>query len=60
MGGIFKNTVDFDPGIPSVPLTSDSNSIDYFIVRLTSNGNYIWAGRVGNFADEFFDTSAAD
>ncbi len=60
VGGTFKNTIDFDPGPSNVSLSSASNSVDYFIVRLTTNGDYIWAGRVGDASDEYFNTSTAD
>ena len=44
--GVFFNTIDFDPGQLSFPLTSLGNS-DIFISKLDSAGNFIWAKSVG-------------
>jgi hypothetical protein len=38
--GIFGSTVDFDPGIDTLSLTSVSN--DIYILKLNSFGNFIW------------------
>lgn len=40
--GIFKGTVDFDPGPPVVNLTSTGSSHDIFISRFDNNGNFSW------------------
>lgn len=45
--GCFRVTVDFDPGISTSNLISDSGSQDVFVSKLSSGGNYVWAGAMG-------------
>ena len=45
--GNFNNTVDFDPG-PGVYNITSTAHIQSFIVKLTSNGDFIWAKQFGN------------
>ncbi len=40
--GVFRSTVDFDPGVGTTALTS-SGTDDVFILRLDFNGNLVWA-----------------
>ena len=45
--GIFYDTVDFDPG-SGVNLTiTNFDASDYFIQKLDSAGNFVWAGKGG-------------
>jgi len=44
MAGDFVGTVDFDPGTGVRTLTA--NSIDGFLLKLTSEGNYVWVHQV--------------
>lgn len=44
--GYFSNTVDFDPGSGSFPLSTGSNS-NAFIQKLDANGNFLWAVSFG-------------
>ncbi|MBK7856556.1 MAG: SBBP repeat-containing protein [Bacteroidetes bacterium] len=44
--GEFYNTVDFDPGVGVVNLTSAGNA-DVFIIKYTSAGNLVWARKMG-------------
>ncbi len=44
--GIFKGTVDFDPGSGTTNLTSAGND-DAFISKLDASGNFIWAKSFG-------------
>lgn len=46
IGGMFQNTVDFDPGSGAYNLTSNGN-FDVFTLKLTSSGNFVWAGAQG-------------
>ncbi len=49
--GYFSNTVDFNPGAGTFNLTS-AGSYDAFILKLTTNGDFVWAGSVGgSFSD---------
>lgn len=44
--GHFRLTTDFDPGVGTVNLTSAGNA-DIFVSKLDSNGDYVWARRMG-------------
>lgn len=44
--GYFQGTVDFDPGVGVVNLTSNGNS-DIFIQKLDPNGNFLWVKQMG-------------
>lgn len=50
--GVFRGTVDFDPGAGVLNLISSSSSKDAFILKLNSSGNYIWAGKMGGIDEE--------
>ncbi len=45
--GKFNRVVDFDPGIAVYNMTSSAH-IQAFIVKLNSNGEFIWARQFGN------------
>jgi hypothetical protein len=45
--GLFSGTVDFNPGIGTNVLTS-SGDFDIFLTKLTSNGDYLKANKIGN------------
>lgn len=45
--GYFQGTVDFDPGTGEYNLTSVGNSSDIFILKLDSDGNFLWAKQMG-------------
>jgi hypothetical protein len=49
--GYFKGTCDFDPSSSVFNLTS-SGDFDVFINKLDSDGNFIWAKRVGGIASD--------
>jgi len=44
--GVFRGTVDFDPGAGTVSLTSAGNS-DIFFAKYDASGNYLYARRLG-------------
>jgi hypothetical protein len=46
--GTFTGTVDFDPGNDIFNLTQKSNFSDVFIVKLNTDGNFIWAKSFGS------------
>lgn len=49
----FRGTVDFDPGLGSAESTSSNSTWDMFVLKLDSNGNYIWHKSIaGNSSDE--------
>ncbi len=52
--GSFRGTVDFDPGAGTFELTSAGQD-DIFISKLTTDGNFVWAKRIGGtLADQAF------
>lgn len=51
--GKFTGTVDFDPGSGVTNLSSNSSaSTDVFITKSDSNGNLIWAKRIGGLSHD--------
>lgn len=49
--GVFRGTIDFDPGVGVANCTTNG-AADVFILKLTTSGNYVWAkgfGGVGGF-----------
>lgn len=49
--GDFSGTTDFDPGLAEFELKSNGGR-DVFIVKLNSNGNFIWAKQIGGIGSE--------
>jgi hypothetical protein len=49
--GYFSNTVDFDPNSSTLNLTS-SGLKDIFITKLNSEGNLVWAKKIGGTSDD--------
>lgn len=47
--GNFAGTADFDPGAASVIYTSSGSLpfVDIFVLKLDSNGNYLWSHQIG-------------
>lgn len=45
IGGYFRLTVDFDPNVGVSELTAAGEE-DAFVLKLSSNGNYIWAKQI--------------
>jgi len=43
---MYRDTVDFDPGVSVFNLTSNGNS-DFFIQKLDASGNFIWTKSIG-------------
>jgi gliding motility-associated-like protein len=50
--GRFNNTVDFDPG-PNQFEMSAVGTFEAFITKLSPNGDFIWARKLGNFNSKF-------
>ncbi|BDS13117.1 DUF7619 domain-containing protein [Aureispira anguillae] len=49
--GYFNTTADFDPGVGTYHLTSEGNS-DIYILKLDTNGNFVWASSLGTNSDD--------
>src|SRR5215204_2066074 len=48
--GSFANTVDFDPGAGIFELTAQST--DVFVVKLDTNGDFVWAKSMGGIGND--------
>ncbi|MDQ3140728.1 MAG: SBBP repeat-containing protein [Bacteroidota bacterium] len=57
--GCFRDTVDFDPGTGTYNLTS-SGERDFFISKLDSNANFLWAKKIGGLNDDYSSSVAVD
>ena len=55
--GVFQWTVDFDPGPEVHNLIGES--VDGFVVKLTNQGNYLWARQFGGSKNEIDQVYAA-
>jgi len=49
--GYFQGTCDFDPGV-GVSNLSSTGSSDIYILKLDSNGNFIWAKKMGGIGED--------
>jgi hypothetical protein len=58
--GEFIGTADFDPGVGIRNLISDGTSLDAFVLKLNSNGEYIWAKKMGGPDNDEGVSVAAD
>ncbi|MBL7974480.1 MAG: hypothetical protein JNJ85_06185, partial [Candidatus Kapabacteria bacterium] len=59
MAGWFASTVDFDPSASTLQLTSSGNQ-DIFFAKYDSNGNVIWAKKVGGTSNEIVNDITLD
>ena len=57
--GLFNNTVDFDPGSNVFNLTSTAHQ-QSFIVKLSNNGDLIWAKQFGNGSTVYHNSNIYD
>lgn len=58
IAGYFRNSSDFDPGPIVYGLTASSPSGDLFIVKLNTNGGFIWAKNIST--NQTLDPSMSD
>jgi predicted outer membrane repeat protein len=57
--GTFQGTVDFDPG-PGITNLSSAGGYDIFVSKLDSNGDFVYAWRVGGTGDDEARAIAVD
>jgi hypothetical protein len=57
--GIFNGTVDINPGVSKVNLTSNGNH-DIFIQKLDTAGNFVWAKQMGGPFVDFGNSITLD
>ena len=50
--GIFKGTVDFDPGVGTYTLSASTSFYDFYVLKLDPNGNFLWAKKFGSNVDD--------
>ena len=60
--GLYRSTVDFDPGPGTMELTNSGDGLHYdiFIVKLDSSGNLVWAKSVGVIGRDYVEDIAVD
>jgi hypothetical protein len=59
VGGKFKGTADFDPGVGVFNLIS-AGAEEIFISKLDKNGNFVWAKRIGSYSADVASSIALD
>jgi len=57
--GYFQSSIDFDPG-PGIDLLSSNGGLDFFILKLDSLGNHIWAKSIGGSGIEYGECLVTD
>jgi hypothetical protein len=62
LAGSFANTVDFNPGAGVFQLTSPGGAgvIDAYVLKLASDGTFIWARRMGGSFSDVGNTLSVD
>jgi len=60
IGGIFNNTVDFDPGPGILNITSSAHMQAYIVKLNNNNGGLIWAKQFGNGPEVYSGCSIND
>ena len=58
--GSFQSTIDFDPDLGTVNLTSSSGSADIFFAKYNISGNYVYAKRIGGSQSDVGNSLSLD
>ena len=56
--GQFSGTIDFDPSSAVFNLTA--SAADVYVSKFDTNGNFVWAFKIGNFLDDYARTINLD
>lgn len=59
IGGIFNGTVDFDPGAGTATRSSNGGD-DFFVLKLDTSGQFIWAKTVGGNSNDWINDICVD
>jgi hypothetical protein len=59
IAGGYSSTVDFDPNITNFNFTSNG-SLDLFVLKLDSYGNFIWVKSAGGIGNDFVTSLSAN
>jgi len=54
--GVFRGTIDFNPG-EDINILNSNGRIDVFVLKLDSNGNFIWVKQLGGNSSNNFSTN---
>lgn len=57
--GSYSGTLDFDPSASTVNLVS-AGSLEIFVAKYNSAGNYLWAHRFGSIAEDYARSVTSD
>ncbi len=60
VAGVFRGTVDFDPGQPNLPIPSNGSNKDIFVVKTDRYGNFIWVNTFGSTGEEILGDMELD
>jgi len=53
LAGWYTQTYDFDPGPGTFNMSSPNNRQEGFLVKLDSDGNFLWAAQLGSTSSDF-------
>jgi gliding motility-associated-like protein len=51
--GYFRGTADFDPSLKEEKYASNNNSVDFFVSKLDTDGNHVWAKAIGGRNNDY-------
>src|SRR6218665_146704 len=54
LAGKYIGVLDADPGVPTVNLTSLEPTGDFFMIKLTSSGDFVWGKSIGALSNQCY------